>query len=119
MEVAESYRAEPICFHFCPSTSLWCSEQCEVLGTRSAAGQTLGIPVIALLDAMLYKSLEEWSYLAIQIKQASRIWEPGLKPLLLSAEHLGEPNPIGHVVVGSLQSNSVIPWAYWREEGGN
>lgn len=81
------------------------------LGSLSP-GHTSGILVTTPLAPALHKSLINQSWLAIQTRQASRIWDPGLKPLLLSAEHLGEPNPIGHMVLGSLQSNSPIPWAY-------
>lgn len=90
----------------CPSTSP------EVFVTGLLPGHTLGILVTTPLAPALHHSVIKQNCLAIQTRQASRIWDPGLKPLLLSAEHLGEPNPIGHMVLGSLQSNSPIPWAY-------
>lgn len=95
-----------LCLKCHPSTSP------DVLVTGQLPGQTLGILVTMPLAPVLHKSLVKQSCSAIQTRQACRIWDPGLKPLLLSAEHLGEPNPIGHMVLGSLQSNSPIPWAY-------
>lgn len=95
-----------MCLKCHPSTSP------EVLVTGQLPEQTLGILVTTPLAPAPQKILTKQSSLAIQTRQVSRIWNRGFKPLLLSAEHLGEPNPIGHMVLGSLQSNSPIPWAY-------
>lgn len=112
VEVAESPRAEAAGFDCRPSAGPDAQSSAGSSAQGGLAGQTSGILVTTPPASAPCKSLKKWSCLAIQTRQASRIWDTGLKLLLLSAEHLGEPNPIGHMVLGSLQSNSPIPWAY-------